>query len=127
MGGSLDLPMRDLASALIGALGFSGATLVRTTGDSGYDVKTGEDLMPSGVTSYPIAVTPPEGFKRQEIDGSAVQKTDLRCYIAAKDVAVVPTPRTDTLTLGGTVYNIIRVQTIYSGNLPCLFELQLRI
>lgn len=123
--GALDLPMRDLASSLVGVLGASGAQLVRTS-DAAYDVKTGENL-PGGVTSYPITVTPPEPFQKREIDGTVIQKNDLKCYIAAKDIPVVPTPRTDTLTLGGIVYNIVRVEPISSGSLICLYGIHLRI
>jgi hypothetical protein len=123
--GALDLPLQALASSLIGALGYSGAQLVRTSGVN-YDVKSGNDL-PSGVTSYTITVSPPESFKKQEIDGTVVLKSDLKCYVAAKDIPVVPNPRTDTLTLGSIVYNIVRVEPIYSGSLVCLYGIHLRI
>lgn len=122
--GILDSPLRDLASTLISTFVDTASTLVRVL-DSGDDPVTGETF-PAAIQPFSVKTTPPENYKLHEIDGTAIQKSDLRLYIAAKDIAISPSPRTDTLNLGGLVLNIIKVSPHYSGDQVCLWEMQVR-
>ena len=123
--GILDSPLGDLASTLISTFSDNSATLVRTL-ESGYDPVSGNDMPPT-LQSYSVKTTPPERYAISEIDNSTILKTDLRVFIAAKDLAVVPSSKSDTINLAGVVYNVIKVQAINSSaDVVCLWELQLR-
>lgn len=124
--GLLDGPLRDLASQLIATFSDSFATLVRAE-EAVYDPVSGISI-PSALQSYSVKTTPPEKFKNSEIDGTSILKTDVRVYIAAIDIAIEPSPITDTLTIGSTTYSVYRVtQHRSSLETVVLWELQLRI
>ena len=122
--GILDGPLKDLASLLIGTFSDNPATLVRMA-DLDYDPTTGETV-PSAMASYSVKVTPPERYSLKEIDGTTVLATDVRVYLAAKDIAIEPSPRSDTLTVSNHTYTVYKVTKHYSGDEVCLWELQLR-
>jgi hypothetical protein len=122
--GALDTAFRDIASSLIGVFVSDLSTLTRTPAPV-YDPALGEDLA-AAPTTYSIKVAPPENYKSHEIDGTAVRRTDLKTYVAAKDLAVVPDSQTDTLTFNSVVYKIVSVKGHQSGDQIALWELQLR-
>lgn len=122
--GALDTAFRDVASSLIGVFVSNSSTLTRTLTPV-YDPALGEDLSATP-TTYSIKVAPPENYKFYEADGTAIRRTDLKTYIAAKDLAVVPDSQTDTLTFNSVVYKIVSVKAHQSGDQIALWELQLR-
>lgn len=122
--GALDSPLRNLASTLISAFTDNYATLVRIT-SAGYDPVSGQEIQ-AAIQSYSVKITPPEKYREKEIDGTAIKQSDLKVYIAAQDLAVSPTARTDTLAVGSTVHNVVSVTAHFSGDQVCLWELQLR-
>lgn len=122
--GALDSPLRQLASTLISTFVDNFATLVRISA-AGYDPVTGEEIQ-AAIQSYSVKTTPPEKYRDIEINGTSVKQYDLRVYIAAQDIAISPTPRTDTIAIGNVVHNVIKVTSHFSGDQVCLWELQLR-
>lgn len=122
--GALDSVFRDLASTLIGSFVSNTATIVRAVA-ADYDPVSGQEMQ-AAVQSYSIKISPPEQFNIDEIDNTTILRYDLRTYIAAKDLAIEPEPRKDTLSFGSVVYNVMKVTPHYSGDQVALWELQLR-
>lgn len=125
---TLDATLRPTADRLIGKLGKS-ATLTREsqgTFDPGSGTYTG-----GGTTDYSVTVTPPRRFRQDQIDGQLVQQNDFEVSVAALNLSIAPTQgddaTSDTLTMDGTVYQIIRVQPVYSGQLVAYYRLQCRV
>lgn len=125
---SLDDRLRPLVRDLFEAMGKS-ATLRREdqgTFDPGTGTYTG-----GGTTDHDVTVSPPEGFRQENIDGTLVQASDLQTSIPAKGLPIAPTTGTesltDTLLVDGTEYQIVRVTPVYSGEQLAMFTLQVRV
>ena len=93
-----------------------------------YDPATGQ--AGSAETAVPnVKVAPPEGYSATSVSGSGglIETGDKKLTTAALyfiDYSE-PTPG-DTVEFDGTVYTVQKVDTVYSGELPCLYILQVR-
>lgn len=123
--GLLDSIFSDVASTVTRAIGGS-AVLIRRV--SGYVPETGVDVQESE-TEYPIPITPPYEYTIEEIDGTNIQKGDLKVGVPSKDLPVVPQPESEqnwTIRLGGVEYRVIRVTPYSSGDANAMYGLQCR-
>ena len=126
----LDSAFRDLAKTLLTVMGVS-ATLKRVTPGT-YSPISGESGTPTE-TEYSVKASPPEGYSKDLIDWTAasgrfdvILRDDLKTYIAAKGLTVVPTPSTDYLTISGNKYRVVKSNLVWSGDQVALYEVQLR-
>ncbi len=121
----LDSTMRSLASTLLGSMG-GAATIIKTKSVFNPRADTTSNV---STTSYPVKVSPPVPFSYQAIDGTNVQKGDLKCFAAAVDFPEIPRTVTDkswTMTFGGQKFLIVGCEPVYSGDLPAGYYLQCR-
>ena len=87
---------------------------------------TTRSVTPSGaVASYTWKVVPPQPYKNQYVDGKTIKREDLITWIAAEDLTFTPVNGM-LVTFKSTKFKIVAVDPIYSGDLVCLYELQLR-
>lgn len=124
--GILDGPFRSLAKTLIGTLGAS-ATLTRTTPGE-YDPISGLSGMPR-TTNYSVKISPPERYSRQDVatGQGAIQQDDFRVLVAASALSIEPSAQTDTLRVAGTVFKVIALAPVYSGDQVAAYEMQVRV
>ncbi len=120
--GLLDTAIRDVVKSVIDLLD-TDATLKKQTVDA-YDPETGEEDV-AVPTSTAIKISPPSNFSNREVDGSAVQRQDLKCLTAAKGASFTPEIG-DTLIIGSTDYRIINADPIKAGDENAAWKLQLR-
>ena len=95
-------------------------TVTRTVPGT-YDVETGT-TGPATVTDY-SCVGFVDVFDQRVVDGTLIQQSDRRVFIAASTLAITPTTTTDTVTIGSTDYVIVSVQ---QDPAAALWELQAR-
>ena len=122
--GILDAAFQQLASTLVGTFSDTPATYTRTPLPR-YDGRTGEELT-FQPTPYSVKITPPQPYRKGEINGTSVQAKDLRCYISATDLAIEPDPRTDSLLWRGIAFLVISATPVGTADANVLIELQLR-
>lgn len=117
---------RALAKRMIAAYG-ANATLISST--KAYDAGTGR-AAESTSTSTAVMITPPaplaqgRGDRAGQGEGGGL-RANMTCYLAAKDLAVVPIAKDMTLQFDSRGYQIADVQRIYSGPLVALYQLDL--
>jgi len=92
----------------------------------GYNTETGE----TGGTevSVPgVKIAPPEDYGASSIanSGGLIEAADKKLTTAALYFTEAPT-NADKIAFDGAVYVVQDVKTIYSGELPCLYILQVR-
>lgn len=114
--------MRGVAASVLDTLG-TAATITRST--ESYNPETGAESGAAS-TDYSVNCSPPSPFKENEIDGTHIQRGDVKVLVAAKGLAIAPTSKTDTFTFDSVQYKIVDVDPIYSGSLPAAFELHCR-
>lgn len=78
------------------------------------------------VTAYAVTVSPPDPFASRFINGETVLEGDAKCSVAAQGLAIVPTAASDKLVLDGSVWNIVDVARLYSGERVAAYELHIR-
>jgi len=128
--GALDKPFRTAASAIIKAVVTNQSTLTRTLLQ--YDASSGEAY--SEAITQQVRVAPPSVFSLGDIaasgdSGSPLQAGDFQGIIAAKDLSTISVPdaETDELTRpDGTVYQIIHVEPVESGDEVAIYILTCR-
>jgi len=103
-------------------LGFQSVTLTSITAGT-YDPATG--TVSGGSTSTTSLRAVVEDFKGLELISGLVQAGDKKVTIAGANVASVPKP-TDTVTAGGVVYSVERVNTVAPGSAAVIYELHCR-
>lgn len=118
---TLDKTARLTAQRLIRKFGKT-ATLQRTTRTN--DVATGKTT--DKITTAAVKVSPPEAFRADQIDGTLVHQGDAMVNLAARGLTITPTPETDAMLLDSVIWRVVAVETVWSGDLPALFKLQLR-
>lgn len=64
-------------------------------------------------------------YEEKLIDGTVIQRGDIRCYVAAKGFAFVPKAG-DNLKFSNTVYKVMNVGILEPGVDRVLYDLQLR-
>lgn len=93
---------------------------------TGYNTGTGQ----AGGAETPVPgvkVAPPEDYAARTVAGSAglIERGDKKLTTAALYFPEAPT-NGDKCRFDGTTYYVQDVQTVYSGELPCLYILQVR-
>lgn len=91
---------------------------------STYDATTGEGT--KSTNNYTVKATPPYPYSDGMVSNGIVQMGDMRMLVAAEDLAFTPEPGDVVTWDTGDVWRTIRVTPIYSGELVCAWELQLR-
>ena len=83
-----------------------------------------------GTTEYPLKVAPPGTFDNEYIDGTLVQRSDLRVTVPAASLPFVPaiaaSDTQDAIEIDGTIYSVIAVSPAYAGESVATYELQVR-
>ncbi len=118
---TLDKTARATAFKLIKKFGKNAILRRRTSTYSAATRKTTE-----ATTDLKVKVSPPEDFKFNQIDGTLVQAGDAKVSIAALGLKFEPDAETDSIVMDSVEWKIVTVKTTWSGELPALFELQLR-
>lgn len=91
---------------------------------STYDPTTGTGS--KSTNNYTVKATPPYPYSFGMISNDIVQAGDMRTLIAAEDLAFVPESG-DVMTWDtGDVWGVVHATPIYSGELICAWEIQLR-
>ena len=116
----LDLIIPDIAKTLIGELGPTATLTQRTVG---YDPLTGLDSTTE--SSFTISITPPDPYKQEEVDGSAIQSGDMRIYVVAKGIQAEPLVDNE-VSFGSDVYRVVSVGKVMSGASVAIYDLQCR-
>lgn len=103
-----------------------GRDVIFTVADvsSTYDASTGEST--KSTNNYTVKATPPYPYSDRMISSGIVQMGDMRMLVAAEDLDFTPTPGDLVTWDSGDVWRTIQVSPIYSGELICAWELQLR-
>lgn len=125
MTGALDAEMRELASELASELGKT-VTLERIT--ETYDPSTGQTTQ-TVAKSVDWAVTPPEKYALDRIDGSLIHQGDLEIAVPLKglDLGTPPEPvEGDKVQMDGAQWKIVGIRPVASGDDYALRRLQLR-
>ena len=97
------------------------ATLTRTT--HVYDPATGSTT-PTPIT-YSVNVVA-EDYADALVDGSTIKAGDRKLSFSASGLAIEPTPGTDTITLGSTIYQVHRAKPTKAGAVVVLWTVQAR-
>jgi len=112
--------MRQVAQTLLDSLGMT-ATLIRETRI--FDKAESRAYVASTAT-YSVKASPPEPYVIQS-DGVRQKTSDLVTMIAAQGLMVEPRAG-DKLTLAGATRSVVAVSSLYAGDDPVVFELQLK-
>lgn len=120
MTGALDTTMRAVAARLTATYG-KAYTLKRVT--STYSASTGKTV--NTETSYEVNGAPPKAYRIDQIDGTLVEDGDCMVLLAALGLAVVPRTA-DVLDIDGVGWRIVRVRTVWSGEMAAAYEVQVR-
>lgn len=118
---TLDNRARKTAQKLIRQFGKDAILRRRTSSYSPATRKTTE-----AVIDVKVKVTPPEPLELGRIDGTLVEAGDAKVGLAALGLKFAPDATTDSLVLDGLEWKIVTVRRVMSGELPALYELQLR-
>lgn len=72
----------------------------------------------------------PRTFDNEYIDGTLVQRSDLRVTVPAASLPFVPaiaaSDTQDAIEIDGTIYSVIAVSPAYAGESVATYELQVR-
>lgn len=116
----LDAEIGPLALELIDEFGKSISYQKVTSGE--YDTTTGE----AAVTNPSIDIKGiVENYKGQDFSSGLIEGGDKKVTVAAQAFAELPTT-SDTITIDNLTYTIVGIKTVFSGDLPAIYELQAR-
>lgn len=118
---TLDTELRAIALELIAD--FGKAVTVRAKAGEAYDPTT--RIAVATPTDVSAQISPPEPFREALVDGDTVQLGDARCFLAASGLAYTP-DTTMVVTIDSDEWTIVAVKTLYSGELPAVYELHMR-
>lgn len=117
---TLDTRARTTADKLLDKFGKS-ITLTSIT-EGSYDPATGE--MGAGTTTSTTHTAIIKDFNGIDFISGVVQAGDRKIMIAALGA---PTPQpADKITIDSEIYQVISVRYVWSGELPALYEIQVR-
>jgi len=120
MPGQLDSSLRKVAESLINAFG---ATISYRRTTETFSADTGK--ISQSETAYSTVSSPPEPFRQNRVDGDVVQVGDMKVLLKALNLPFTPTIG-DHVTIAGTSWQVVGVFPLYSGELPAVYEIQLR-
>ena len=116
----LDTPLRKVAQTVLHTFG---TTVIFTHSTPGsYDPATGIAANPS-TTSVSVKGRI-DDYRARELNDT-IRATDRKLTIAAADLASVPDVD-DTVTVAGSVYDIVRIDPVMATDLDALYVIQLR-
>lgn len=121
--GLLDDIVPGIVSDVIGLLVDNPATLTRVP-EGEYEPLDGEEYEQPPQT-YPVKVTPPEGFKITAPDGAVKQR--WRAYYSVADLSIQPNSNTDTFTYQGIEYKVVGANPVSTGDAAGLWELVIEL
>lgn len=99
-------------------------TLTRASGSAPtYDPSTGVGT-PVAPASYTVRGCRPYPYALAEIDGTHVQRGDMRVLLSTVG-SVMPKPG-DTLTIGATVYRVMSATSIAPATVDIVYDVQVR-
>ena len=117
--GILDAPMRSVAANLMAKFGTS--ITVRSVTHATYSVTDGASAESTSDTAVKGTL---EEYQAHEV-GDAVKVGDRKLTIAAKDLTFTPDTE-DRVLIGTTIYRVVSVESVYSGDEAALYVIQLR-
>ena len=120
MTGKLDAVMVPLAKNLISDFG---ATVTYTQTTETFDPGTGKTSVTEVASS--VIITPPEPYKTGRINETTIQTGDMMSSIAAAGISFVPVIG-DKVLFAGAEWQLVGIDPVYSGELPAMYNLQLR-
>ena len=120
MPGQLDSSLRQAAERLIDAFGGT-ISYLRTT--ETFSADTGK--ITQSETAFTTVASPPEPFRQNRVDGTTIQVGDMKMLLKALNLPFTPTIG-DKLIHAGVRWQVVAVMPIYSGELPAVYEVQLR-
>ena len=89
-----------------------------------YDPDSGA-VIEAGTITHTVKVTPPEGFATRWIDGDLIQEGDAQVSLATSGLTFTPV-NGQVVTIDAQAWNVVRVQSEYTGDEIGLYTLQLR-
>jgi hypothetical protein len=117
---TLDARARATANTLLDKFGKS-ITLTSIV-EGSYDPATGD--MSANTTTNTTHTAIIKDYNGIDFMGGVIQSGDRKVMIAALDTTT-PQPA-DKVTINSEVYQVIAVRYVWSGELPALYELQVR-
>lgn len=119
----LDLELPELAAELIDEFGTEVAYSI--FGEAVYNTATAKSVAPE--TPVPGVKAVVEDYSLQgsgqAFAAGLVESGDKKLTTAAVYFTTEPTPG-DKFGFDGKLYTVLNVKTVYSGQLPCLYEIQ---
>lgn len=130
--GLLDAPGRAAARQIIKTFASTPSQLKRTR-----TYRDEQEIERTEVIDVVVLVSPGINYNTREVQASSVESGDLQVFVAALDLEDAdlendpkfgtPQPHTDILIRpDGQSFQIVRVLTIESGDLPAAYELAVR-
>ena len=103
---------------------FGKSATFSVSGFSQYDPNTGEVTVGTP-TTYTVKVTPPSPFDKNYQPGGTTEASDLRVYLAASGLSFTPS-NGQKVVFDSESYNVIAVETIFSGDSVALYGVRIR-
>lgn len=121
----LDGELPELAVELIDEYGKAVEYVI--VGEAVYDKATAKTTAPKTPVEG-VKILPPEGYSAYQVAGSGglVEIADKKLTTAAAYFNGLEPTAGDKVSFDGVEYTVMKVDTIYSGELPCLYVLQVR-
>lgn len=120
----LDDKLVPKALEIVNKFGINATFAVGLIEPDDYNPETGETT-PDTPTNTIRKVTPPEKYDRYLIDGDLIKFGDCRVYLPASGLTFDPVNGMK-VTIGTSLWKIVKVEYVYSGEEIALYELQLR-
>lgn len=92
---------------------------------SSYDPTTGGVDETIALPTYSVKIAPPDQYKDFFIDGEIIEVGDTKTIIAAQGLEFTPT-KGSAFFIDNTVWRIVNIGPLYSGELIAAYVLQLR-
>ena len=89
-----------------------------------YNPDTGEAAQVAAAT-YSKKVSPPDLYHESLVNGDNIRKGDVRVWLPAGGLEFTPVINA-SVTIDGTVWTVMDVQPVYSGEKIAIYGLQLR-
>ena len=118
-----------VACRLLSLFGIDGVFTLKSS--KTYDPSDGSEISITG-NDYDVTVTPQLQYNTRDVDGINILRSDLYCFISPLDLIndiSVLTPgdlNQSTIEINSICYNIIAIQSIFSGEENVAYKFQLR-
>lgn len=123
--GKRDAKFQAVAKRVVGRFVDDPLTFTRTV--TPYGSQTG----PGGSTvqTFEVLCSPPTGYSPEEVDGTRIQSGDLEMIVPVlniPDEMGTPNIETDTVSIDGHTWRIVRIEPLRGGDEIADYTLQLR-